>query len=66
MLVLSRKENESIRIGRDIIVSVCKIKGNQIRLGIDAPKEIQVHREEIYQRILNEESKNGQNGDPLL
>ena len=53
MLVLTRHIGESLIMGDDVIVTVIGIKGNQIRLGINAPKEISVHREEIYQRIQN-------------
>ncbi len=51
MLVLSRKPDEGLLIGDNIRVSVLGIKGNQVRLGIDAPKDIPVHRHEIYARI---------------
>ena len=54
MLILTRKTNESIRIGDQISVTVLDTRGSQVRLGIDAPKEIEVHREEIYQRIRDE------------
>lgn len=52
MLLLTRRLGEKIRIGDHICVRVISISGNQIRLGIDAPKEVSVHREEIYQRIV--------------
>lgn len=52
MLLLTRRLGEKIRIGDHICVQVISISGNQIRLGIDAPKEVSVHREEIYQRIV--------------
>lgn len=51
MLVLSRKKNESIRIGEDITIVVVEIRGDKVRLGIEAPKEIPVHRREVYEAI---------------
>ena len=54
MLVLTRKLGESITIGDDIKVSIIDIKGKQVRLGIEAPQQTVVHREEIYQRIQEE------------
>ncbi len=54
MLVLTRTINEKIVIGDDVTLTVLGVKGNQVRIGIEAPVEIPVHREEIYQRILNE------------
>ena len=51
MLVLSRKKNESIVINNDIIVTVIEIRGDKVRLGIVAPKEVPVHREEVYEAI---------------
>ena len=50
MLVLSRKENESIRIGDDITVVVVKIKGENVRIGIEAPLEVPVDRQEVYEK----------------
>ena len=58
MLILGRRENESIMIDHDVTVTVLSVKGNQVRLGIDAPKEVEVHREEIYHRIQNEKEGN--------
>ena len=54
MLVLTRKLGEKIQIGDDIVISILEIKGRQVRLGIVAPPNISVHREEIYQRIQEE------------
>ena len=59
MLILTRKAGESLVIGDDINITVLSVNGNQIRLGIQAPKEIPVHRQEIYQKIQrNEENYN--------
>ena len=54
MLILTRKSGEKITIGDDVVVSVLEIKGTQIKLGIDAPRGIAVHRGEIYDRIQQE------------
>jgi carbon storage regulator len=54
MLVLSRKKNESIIINDHIVVTVVEIRGDKVRLGIDAPKEVSVHRREVYEAIQNQ------------
>ncbi|MGM0370369.1 MAG: carbon storage regulator CsrA [Bacillota bacterium] len=54
MLVLTRKENESIMIGNDIKITIVEVEGGQIRLGIDAPSDVEIYREEIYQEIATE------------
>ena len=54
MLILTRRVGETVVIGEDVSVTVLGVKGNQIRLGINAPKDVSVHRQEIYERIQNE------------
>ena len=58
MLILTRRVGETLVIGYDVNVTVLGVRGNQVRLGVDAPKEVAVHREEIYQRIQNEADNN--------
>lgn len=55
MLILTRRVGETVMIGDDIAVTVLGVKGNQVRVGVNAPKEVSVHREEIYERIKREE-----------
>lgn len=54
MLILTRRVGEALMIGENISISVLGVKGNQVRIGIDAPKDVAVHREEIYQKIQRE------------
>jgi|TARA_B110000971_G_scaffold142533_1_gene145706 carbon storage regulator len=56
MLILTRRVGESLIIGDDIVINILGVKGNQIRIGVNAPKEISVHREEIYNRIQAEKA----------
>lgn len=63
MLILTRRVGETIVINDNIRVTVLAAKGNQLRLGIDAPPEIEVHREEIFNRIKNDEEKPHANSD---
>ena len=58
MLILTRRVGESLKIGDEVTVTVLGVKGNQVRIGVNAPKEVSVHREEIYERIRAE--RNGE------
>ena len=61
MLILTRRVGETVMIGNDVTVTVLGVKGNQVRVGINAPKTIAVHREEIYERIKREQEGNSEN-----
>jgi carbon storage regulator len=55
MLILTRRVGEAVVIGEEVTVTVLGVKGNQVRIGVNAPKSVSVHREEIFERIKNEE-----------
>ena len=61
MLILTRRIGESLRIGDEVSVTVLGIKGSQVRIVVNAPKSVSVHREEVYDRINDENSKNSEN-----
>lgn len=56
MLILTRRAGETVMIGNDVTITVLGVKGNQVRIGINAPKDVAVHREEIFERIQSEQS----------
>ena len=60
MLILTRRVGETVMIGNDVTVTVLGVKGNQVRIGINAPKNIAVHREEIFERIKREQQGESQ------
>jgi len=62
MLILTRRVGETVMIGDDVTITVLGVKGNQVRVGINAPKSVAVHREEIYERIKREHA--AESGEP--
>ncbi len=57
MLILTRRVGETVMIGNDVTVTVLGVKGNQVRIGVNAPRDVAVHREEIFERIKREEQE---------
>jgi carbon storage regulator len=64
MLILTRRVGEALMIGDQVSVTVLGVKGNQVRIGINAPKDVAVHREEIYQKIRKEDGSDGEEFSP--
>ena len=65
MLILTRRVGETVMIGNEVTVTVLGVKGNQVRVGVNAPKDVAVHREEIYERIKREEDLDSRAGAPI-
>ncbi len=65
MLILTRRVGETVMIGNEVTVTVLGVKGNQVRIGVNAPKDVAVHREEIYERIKREEDLEGRSPSPV-
>ncbi|MFT6029054.1 MAG: carbon storage regulator [Oleiphilaceae bacterium] len=63
MLILTRRVGETLMVGDEVTVTVLGVKGNQVRIGVNAPKDVSVHREEIYQRIQKEKADAQQSGE---
>jgi carbon storage regulator len=64
MLILTRRVGETVMIGNEVTVTVLGVKGNQVRIGVNAPKDVPVHREEIYERIKREQDPDSGMGTP--
>jgi len=65
MLILTRRVGETLMIGNEVTVTVLGVKGNQVRIGVNAPKDVAVHREEIFERIKREEDQDSRSGAPV-
>ena len=65
MLILTRRVGETVMIGNEVTVTVLGVKGNQVRIGVNAPKDVAVHREEIYERIKREQDQDPRIGAPV-
>jgi carbon storage regulator len=66
MLILTRRVGETVMIGNEVTVTVLGVKGNQVRIGVNAPKDVAVHREEIYDRIKREEEGEPSTRNPTV
>ena len=64
MLILTRRIGETLMVGDDVTITVLGVKGNQVRIGVNAPKDVAVHREEIYERIQSEKAGNDAENEP--
>ncbi len=62
MLVLSRRVGESIVIGEEIVITILEVRGGQVRVGVDAPRRVQVHREEVFRQVAAEDDPSGDDG----
>jgi carbon storage regulator len=66
MLILTRRVGETFIIGDDIKITVCSVRNGQVRIGIEAPKHVSIHRKEVYERIQREDSSEGESDLPML
>jgi len=65
MLILTRRVGETVMIGNEVTVTVLGVKGNQVRIGVNAPKDVPVHREEIFERIKREQDQDSRAAAPV-